>query len=222
MAYPKLPDTKRLQVKSGSTQTFFIYYGDNSITIPAAPTGVTFTDNTPSADWLRIQVNGSTASDSTSNFVAFSLVIDVVALASSVVEIPTCCDENSLSICWLNQIGGWQSWTFRRVRTFSLEVGDKSAQTFISGLTKKYASIGDVYEGESVSFEVTSKAQIDTLATLKYSIQAFVYNSDTEEFDIPVLINRESFSKYSNALRDKVFTFSFKFIYAEKLSIQTQ
>lgn len=220
--YPKLPATKRLQAKSGSTQSFYIYYGDNSITIPSAPTGVTFTDDNPTDDWLRIQVNGSTASDSTSDFVAFSLVIDVVPLASSVVEIPTCCDENAISICWLNQIGGWQSWTFRRVRTYSIEVGDISAQTFVSGLTKKYASIGDVYEGESVSFQVTSKAQIDALATLKYSIQAFVYNSETEEFDIPILLNRESFNKYSNGLRDKVFDFSFKFIYAEKLSIQTQ
>lgn len=220
--YPKLPATKRLQVKSGSTQTFYIYYGDNSITIPSPPTGVTFTDNNPSADWLRIQVNGSTASDSTNDFVTFSLVIDVVALASSVEEVTTCCDTETIQICWLNQIGGWQSWAFRRKRAFTIEIGDKAAQTFVSGLTKKYASIGDVYEGEIVTFDSTSKSQINQLSTLKYSIQAFAYNSDTEEFDIPILIDRESFTKYTNGLRDKVFPFSFKFIYAEKLSIQTQ
>lgn len=222
MPYPKLPATKRLQVKSGSTQTFYIYYGDNYITIPSPPTGVTFTDNNPTTDWVRIQVNGSTASASTNDFVAFSLVISVVALSSSVETVSTCCDTESLPITWLNQIGGWQSWTFRRKRSFSIEIGDKRAQTYVTGLTKRYSSIGDVYEGEVVTFDVASKSQIDQLSTLKYSIQAYAYNSDTEEFDIPILIDRESFTKYSNGLRDKIFPFSFKFIYAEKLSIQTQ
>ena len=221
MAYPKLPATKRLQVKSGSTQTFYIYYGDNSITIPSPPTGVTFTDNNPSADWLRIQVNGSTASDSTNDFVTFSLVIDVVALASSIEVVSTCCDTETLYLTWLNQIGGWQSWAFRRKRTIKIEIGDKGAQTYVTGLTKKYASIGDVYEGENVTFEVISKSQIDALSTLKYAIQAYCYNSDTEAFDIPVLIDRESFTKY-NYSKERIFNFSFSFIYAEKLSIQVQ
>jgi hypothetical protein len=222
MAYPKLPAIKRLQVKSGSTQTFYIYYGDNSITIPSPPTGVTFTDNNPSADWLRIQVNGSTASDSTNDFVLFSLVIDVVALADSVTSVSTCCDTETLYMTWFNQIGGWQSWAFRRKRSFTIEIGNKAAQTFVSGLTQKYASMGDVYEGEIVNFDITSRPQINAISTAKYSIQAYVYNSETEEFDIPILIDRDSFTKYSNGLRDKVFNFNFKFIYAEKLSIQTQ
>lgn len=223
MPYPKLPAIKRLQVKSGTTQTFYVYYGDNTISIPAAPTGVTYTDATPSAGWLRIQVNGNTASDSGAHdFTAFDLYIDVVALSSSVETVSTCCDTNTLYVTWFNQIGGWQSWAFRRKRTFTIEIGDQAAQSYVTGLTKRYSSMGDVYEGEIVTYELTSKTQIDQVSTLKYSIQAYVYNDTTTEFDIPILIERENFTKYTNGLRDKVFQFTFKFIYAEKKSIQTQ
>lgn len=221
MPYPKLSATKRLIITTGSTQTHFVYYGNNTISIPAAPTGVTYTDATPSAGWLRIQVNGSTASTSGAHaFTAFNLYITVVALASSVTSVTHCCDSHSLPITWFNQIGGWQSWGFRKKRTFTIEIGDQQAQAFLSGLTKKYTSIGEVYEGEIIEFEIFAQNHLDAISKMMYSIQAFTYG--TSDFDTAILIDRQGFNKYSNSVREKKNNFSFKFIYSEKLNIQRQ
>jgi len=221
MPYPTLTD-KRLKITSGSTQTHYIYFGNNSYTIPAAGTGVTFTDNNPSADWVRIQVNGTTASDATYDFGDINVYVDVVPLSSSVTSVTTCCDTDTLYLAWFNRYGGWQSWAFRRKRTFTVEIGSEAAQTYVSGITKKYADIGDVYEGEIVEFEIIDRNHIDTISKMLYSVQVFAWNDVTDEFDIPVLIDRQSFNKYSNSPREKVVKMSFKFIYANKLAIQTQ
>lgn len=221
MPYPTLTD-KRLVITSGSTQTHYVFYGDNSITVPSAGTGVTFTNNNPSAGWVRIQVNGSTASTDDYDFVAFTLYITVVALSASVASVTTCCDTDTLYLAWLNREGGWQSWAFRRKRTFTIEIGDRQAQTFVTGLTKKYANMGDVYEGEVVEFEIINRSYIDVISKMMYSPQVFAWNTATSEFDIPVLIDRQVFNKYDNVPSNKVVNFSFKFIYAKRLAIQRQ
>ena len=220
MPYPTLTD-KRLKITSGTTQTHYIYFGDNTYSIPAAGTGVTFTDNNPSANWVRIQVNGTTASDATYDFGDINVYVDVITLSTSVTSVTTCCDTDTLYLAWFNRWGGWQSWAFRRKRTFTIEIGSEAAQTYVSGITKKYASMGDVYEGEIVEFEIIDRDQIDSISRMLYSLQVFAWNSTTEEFDIPVLIDRQSFNKYSNSPREKVVKMSFKFIYADKLAIQT-
>lgn len=222
MPYPTLTN-KRLVITNATSQTHYVYYGDNTISIPAAPTGVTYTDSNPSAGWLRIVVNGTTASTSGPHaFTAFNLYITVVAVASSVESVTTCCDSDTLYLAWLNREGGWQSWAFRRKRTFTIEIGDQQAQTYVSGVTKRYASMGDVYEGEIVEFEIVQRRYIDVIARMLYSPQVYAWNSDTEEFDIPVLIDRQSFNKYSNKPQEKLVSMSFKFIYANKIAIQRQ
>jgi hypothetical protein len=220
MPYPKLSAAKRLIITTGSTQLHYVYYGDNTISIPTEPTGVTFTDDTPSAGWLKIQVNGTTASTSGAlDFTAFDLYITVVALASSVESVPHCCTD-ALPITWFNQIGGWQSWGFRKKRTFTIEIGDQVAQTFVSGLIKKYADIGDVYEGEIIDFEIFSRTHIETISKMRYSIQCFTYGATN--FDTPILIERQSFDKYNNHAQQKKNNISFRFIYSTKLNIQGQ
>jgi len=79
-----------------------------------------------------------------------------------------------------------------------------------------------VYEGEIVEFEIIDRNHIDTISKMLYSVQVFAWNDVTDEFDVPVLIDRQSFNKYSNSPREKVVKMSFKFIYANKLAIQTQ
>lgn len=192
--------------------------GTSTYTIkPTVPSWITISDNTTDNIITFTFTSPTTGEYGAYDFKAFSLYITVVA--AQYIEIPSCCTGN-LNIAWLNRLGGWQNWNFLKKRTFTVDVG--TGTTFeTSDNIMYYSGIAGVYEGEEVVADVFSKDWYDVLATLKYSIQAFAYNEDTLAFDIPIILDLESFSKYSNNGGNKI-TFSFKFRYAEKLLVQIQ
>lgn len=145
----------------------------------------------------------------------FYVRINVVAEAYDIFQ--NCCGDRN--IAWFNIQGGWQNYIFSGIKTFQVEV-DGSKQFKTSDLVKKHSQIDGVYNGELISTGDIPKSHVDALDGLKYSIQAFLYNDETEAWDIPILINKDSFTKYKS--NDKFFEVRLKFIYAEEILIQTQ
>lgn len=128
-----------------------------------------------------------------------------------------CCGDRNL--VWLTIQGGWQNYIFTGIKTFQVEIGG-SKQFKTSGLVQKHSQIEGVYTGEVISTGDIPKAHTDALDGLRYSVQAFLYNDETEAWDIPILVDVESFTKYkSNA---KFYEVRLKFIYAEEILVQTQ
>lgn len=147
--------------------------------------------------------------------VILTIVLNVIAEAYNLYA--NCCGDRN--IAWLNIQGGWQNYVFSGIKTFQVEV-EGSKQFKNSNLEKKHSQIDGVYTGEIVTTGDIPKAHVDALDGLRYSIQAFLYNDDTEAWDIPILIEPESFTKYKS--NDKFYEVRIKFIYAEEILVQTQ
>lgn len=144
--------------------------------------------------------------------------IRINVVASNYTSYDNCCD-NQCNIAWLNREGGWQNYIFTGVKEFSVTVGDTN--TFVNNnLEKKYSEIGGVYSGRICTTGDIPKSHVDILESLQYAIQAFFYNTETELFDIPILIDKKDFVKYRT--RDKFFDVKIRFIFAEQVLIQSQ
>ena len=129
-----------------------------------------------------------------------------------------CCD-NQCNIAWLNPEGGWQNYIFTGIKTF--EVQQENGNTFkTSNKTIKWSERKEVYEATICTTGNIPKAHVDYIDSLRYAIQAYLYNPTTSAFDIPILIDSESFTKYTS--RQKLFDISIRFIKAKEIQVQKQ
>jgi hypothetical protein len=129
-----------------------------------------------------------------------------------------CCD-NQCNIAWLNPQGGWQNYIFTGIKTF--EVQQDNGNTFkTSNKTIKWSERKEVYEATICTTGNIPKSHVDYLDSLRYSVQAFLFNPATSAFDIPILVDSESFTKYTS--RQKLFDISIRFLKAKEIQVQTQ
>jgi hypothetical protein len=129
-----------------------------------------------------------------------------------------CCD-NQCNIAWLNPQGGWQNYIFTGIKTF--EVQQDNGNTFkTSNKTIKWSERKEVYEATICTTGNIPKSHVDYLDSLRYSVQAFLFNPATNAFDIPILLDSESFTKYTS--RQKIFDISIRFLKAKEIQVQTQ
>lgn len=143
--------------------------------------------------------------------------IELFVIADTLSLYNNCC--GGMNIAWLNIQGGWQNYQFNGIKTYQVDI-DSSRQFKTSGLIQKHSQIEGVYNGELISSGDIPRSHVDILDGLKYSIQAFLYNDDTGAWDIPILVDIGSFTKYKS--RDKFFEVRLKFIYAEEILVQSQ
>lgn len=143
--------------------------------------------------------------------IVLNVVVDTLTLYNN------CCGDRN--IAWYNIQGGWQNYIFTGIKEFRVEVGN-SKQFKTNEYVSKHSQIEGVFDGEVISSGDIPRSHVDALQGLKYAIQVFLYNTDTEAWDIPILIDIGSFPKYKST--DKFFDFRVKFIYATEILVQTQ
>lgn len=198
-----------------------IPYDTETISIPSVPAWIAIVNDTGDKTLTITFTPTAAGSFGAYAFTAFNLY--VVVTASFYLSQSNCCTGEPMNIAWLNRLGGWQNFSFNCSRTY--EIDGASAKTFVNDLTIKYSDINDVYDAVAVDADLANRTEINLVATLKYAVQAFLYNTDTLEWDIPILIDRDSFPKYDRYGLKQMqfpFNFTFRFIYATKLLIQTQ
>lgn len=140
---------------------------------------------------------------------------------SPVAELVNVCAEDTLNFAWLNSLGGYSSLAvegrFIEGRTF----GDQKTVITASRVLKR-VEIRDVYKTIEIRGGVISKPQLDLLADLRSSIQAYLYNTETSAYDIPIVIESESFTTYGNRFNQAETKFAFRFRNAQQIRVQTQ
>ena len=155
----------------------------------------------------------------------FTFTIDDV-LYTVVINVNNCltdfydnCCDNQCNIVWLNRQGGWQNYIFTGIKTFEVRQDDGNTfKTFQKVL--KWTNRSEVYEGMVCTTGNIPKAHVDYLDSLRYAIQAYLFNPTTNAWDIPIVVDSESFTKYTT--RDKLFDISIAFAKATELVIQSQ
>lgn len=140
---------------------------------------------------------------------------------SPISEIIETCPADVLNFAWLNQRGGFSSFAVECKYDGGREFGADNTVVDASG-TLKRVEFRDVYDFVEVRGGVLSKNQIDLLASLRSSIQAFLYNTETAAFDVPIVIDRTSFRTYGNRFSQAETRFSFRFRKSKQVNIQTQ
>lgn len=156
--------------------------------------------------------------------VLFNLSICIFPIQQPVAEV---CPDDAFIIAWVNRHGGWSSYAFASDR------GDKSKKTRgvdIGGSTDfqreselKQSSVQGVYDNAVVFFSNKSQRDLIFIASLRVSIQAYLFNETTSAWDIPIVIDKDSFPTYSvpfNQAQDGNGSFTFR--YADEIKIQRQ
>lgn len=199
--------------------------GDWTMIVPDVP-GATipgglpaWIDATDLGDTMQIEItNAPTAGTFTYNFTVFTLKVIVTELC--VENYNPCCKGHEINIGWINNLGGFQNWIFDGIITSEFR-HQGGSQTFMNeNQQMKYSDAGDNYDGEICECKDISKHHVDIISNLRMSIQAWIYNTESNAWDIPIIIDRDSFTKYNS--KDRFFNISLRFFYAEKLQVQTQ
>lgn len=131
-----------------------------------------------------------------------------------------CVGDGAFNIAWINQEGGWSSYVFTGRKILGTDIGD--AKTYKSGGVIKRGSVEDVYDTAQVSLSVLNKVDMQFIASMRKSIQAFLWSDNTQQWSIPILINADSFQSYAEPFKQAEQSGSFIFRYAEETVIQTQ
>lgn len=124
------------------------------------------------------------------------------------------------NIAWINREGGWSSFIFEGTKTVGRSVG--SIGTFKKGLEVKKSYVENVYTDVEVFFSHKNIREMMFIASLRTSIQAYLYNDSTLTWDIPIFIDRDSFPVYSMPFKQSQAKGSFVFKHSEELLVQRQ
>jgi hypothetical protein len=144
--------------------------------------------------------------------------VNIVVGQCGIVNYTSCCN-NQINLAWLNRQGGWQNYIFTGIKTF--EVQQNSSDLFKTfNKVAKYSEKTNVYNAVIATTGNIPKSHVDYLDSLRYSIQAFMFNEVTNAFDIPIVLDSEDFTKYTS--RQKLFDITIRFIYSTELIIQSQ
>ena len=144
--------------------------------------------------------------------------VDINISNCNQVAYDNCCD-NQCNIMWLNPQGGWQNYIFTGIKTFEVEQDNGNTFKTVSKVIK-YTEKKEVYNAMICTTGNIPKSHVDYLDSLRYSIQAYLFNSNTNTWDIPILLDSESFTKYTS--RDKLFDVAVRLLFAKEIQIQRQ
>jgi len=131
-----------------------------------------------------------------------------------------CPEDEDVNITWLNPEGGWQTYVFQGLRFDGYDQG-KITTFKDTGRVLKFVERIGVYETHVCETLWIPKTHIDYLDTLRYgAIQAWLFNVDTSNYDIPIIVEATSFTKYGS--RDQLFKATVKYRLSTEINIQGQ
>lgn len=132
-------------------------------------------------------------------------------------NVDNCCSDQNINIVWLNRQGGRGNFIFTQRKDFTVDIG--GSNTFITDDIIKYSEVKGVYDGKTVYCTGLSQTAVDYLDTLRYAIQAWIFNPSNTTFT-PILIPKDPFTKYTT--KENLYEVVISFIYAKELKIQRQ
>lgn len=141
-------------------------------------------------------------------------------------EIKDVCHNNRSSvpeifnIAWINREGGWSSFVFQGKKEYGKKIG--RSRTFKRGNILKKLSLEEVYDEATVSLSNYSIRELLFISSLRTSIEAYLFNEDTQDWDIPIVLNTQDFPVYKVPFKQLDVEGSFSFLYAEEINIQKQ
>lgn len=120
------------------------------------------------------------------------LIVEVVDSLTD--SITTCNNSDTITLVWITREGGRATYLFDQRKDFKGIVGD--FKTFDNNGTIKYINRGKNFVYKVVYKTGITDDEVDLLESLRYSIQAWEYNSTTD-VSTPILLDSNSYDLYS-------------------------
>jgi hypothetical protein len=130
------------------------------------------------------------------------------------------CAGGVFNIAWVNRQGGWSSYAFEGRKLFGKEI--EEVKTYKSGLELKRSSVEGVYDTVEINIANKPIRDLQFIASLRQSIQAFLWSELTQQWSIPIVLDKQSFAIYSTPFKQIQVDDKFRFRYAEEVLIQSQ
>lgn len=124
------------------------------------------------------------------------------------------------NIAWVNREGGWSSYPFEGRKVHGKAIGD--SKTFKKFNELKKATVEDVYDTAEVSIFNRSVKDLQFIASLRQSIQAYLYSEETQQWSIPIILDKNNFEVYTTPFKQIKVDDKFTFRYSEEIIIQSQ
>lgn len=153
--------------------------------------------------------------------------ITILAIDCEAIERECVNSGCTTNIAWLNLEGGWSSYVFASAKDkkeFTKEIGDsidfKVYDSLTGDRTLQTTQINDVYDREIVASGFIPLKHLPFVEALKYSISQYLYDDSRRVWNIPIIINKESFTL--KRCNNGFVEYNFSFRYAKQIIIQTQ
>lgn len=130
------------------------------------------------------------------------------------------CGPDLFNIAWINQQGGWNSYIFKGQKKHGRDVSKVSTYKKLHELKK--SSVDEVYDYVEVGFSMKGRDDLSFITMLRTSIQAYLFNDISQDWDIPIVIEKANFAVYQTPFRQGDQQGSFVFKYANEILIQRQ
>lgn len=156
--------------------------------------------------------------------VLFTLSICIFPIQQPASEV---CQADAYNIAWVNRQGGWSSYAFARetgnkgLKNLGMNLGESTDYKRQGELRK--SSVQDVFDTVTVHYSNRNVRELLFIASLRQSIQAYLFNDETGTWDIPIFIDPESFPVFSLPFNQAEHgNGSFTFRYSDEIRIQRQ
>lgn len=143
------------------------------------------------------------------------LIIEVVNSAITIPYIDNC-NTNAKNIMWITREGGRASYIFDQRKDYSVVAGGAVTYETINNEVK-YIDKGKVYDAVTVYKSGIRDVEVEYIASLRNSIQAWEYNETTDAFT-PIIIEQDKFNTLSSKVKFNEVSFSYR--YAKSKSYQ--
>lgn len=173
-----------------------------------------FIDYDPNYDEFRVSIVGAAS--------------DTVAMSEELtIDLNQNCYDNSITLEWLNNLGGFDQFVFTAFKENSVEIGDsgETKNNIFLNWPKSYGSFSDTIRKQTfrdsrnqilVRSQYLTQDQVDAIAYIKSSLLVQIVNSRIDKRT--VLVDTDSFTKYSDG--DKTYSISFLITYTDDIPSQ--
>jgi hypothetical protein len=132
------------------------------------------------------------------DFGSITLDLPYISFAGSTDLIYFFGSNTSKCLVWINREGGRSSYTFDQRKDFNEIIGE--SKTFDNNGSIKYINRGKNFDYITVYKTGISNTEVDLIESLRYSIQAWEFDVNTNTA-IPIVLDSNSFSKYNTKNR---------------------
>lgn len=185
-----------------------------------------------SVDYIDIFINASNANGGLS---IYNIEADVTyTIYTSISEVKTInfqcgCENQTLYLSWLNNLGGFDYWNFTAEKEYPVEIGDtgETKKNIFNNWSNSYGEFADTIRKQTfresrkqvlVKSQHLTLEQVEAISYIKSSVLVQIVNSIYDRRT--VIVDNQSWTKYKESDKKDTYTIQFLITYTDDIPVQ--